>query len=133
MPIRDAAGRVVEWIGAASDISERKLAEEKLRESDRRKDEFLAMLAHELRNSIAPVSAAAALLQRVKPDEALARRLRAEPDTAGAVLVAVTGYGQDSERQQIMAAGFDHHLVKPVDMERLEAILASAAQAHRAA
>ena len=55
----------------------------------------------------------------------LARRLRADPATAGALLVAVTGYGQDSERQQIMAAGFDHHLVKPVDMERLGAILAT--------
>ncbi|RZA36903.1 MAG: response regulator [Lysobacteraceae bacterium] len=74
VPIVDAAGHVHEWIGAASDISERKAAEEKLRESDRRKDEFLAMLAHELRNPIAPISAAAALLQRVKPDEALVRR-----------------------------------------------------------
>ena len=74
VPIHDAQGRVVEWIGAASDITERKAAEEKLRESDRRKDEFLAMLAHELRNPIAPISAAAALLQRVELDEALVRR-----------------------------------------------------------
>jgi signal transduction histidine kinase/CheY-like chemotaxis protein len=74
VPIHDAQGRVVEWIGAASDISERKAAEKKLRESDRRKDEFLAMLAHELRNPIAPISAAAALLQRVELDEALVRR-----------------------------------------------------------
>ncbi|SFC14533.1 PAS domain-containing hybrid sensor histidine kinase/response regulator [Massilia yuzhufengensis] len=74
VPICDAHGEVIEWIGAASDISERKAAEEKLRESDRRKDEFLAMLAHELRNPIAPISAAAELLQRMKPDEALVRR-----------------------------------------------------------
>ncbi|MGI4844475.1 MAG: hybrid sensor histidine kinase/response regulator [Janthinobacterium lividum] len=74
VPILDAKGQVVEWIGAASDITERKAAEERLRESDRRKDEFLAMLAHELRNPIAPISAAAALLQRMKPDEALVRR-----------------------------------------------------------
>jgi signal transduction histidine kinase/ActR/RegA family two-component response regulator len=74
VPIRNAEGQVVEWIGAASDITERKVAEEKLRESDRRKDEFLAMLAHELRNPIAPIGAAAALLQRMKPDEALVRR-----------------------------------------------------------
>ncbi|BDT60045.1 hypothetical protein MasN3_35390 [Massilia varians] len=74
VPILDAKGQVVEWIGAASDITERKTAEERLRESDRRKDEFLAMLAHELRNPIAPISAAAALLQRMKPDEALVRR-----------------------------------------------------------
>ena len=74
VPLLDADGRVVEWIGAASDITERKAAEEKLRESDRRKDEFLAMLAHELRNPIAPISAAAGLLQRMPTDETLVRR-----------------------------------------------------------
>ncbi len=58
----------------------------------------------------------------------LARRLRAEPATAGATLVAVTGYGQDSERAQVMAAGFDRHLVKPVDLQQLEAILAGLGQ-----
>jgi signal transduction histidine kinase len=66
VPMLDAEGRIHEWIGAASDITERKLAEEKLRESDRRKDEFLAMLAHELRNPLAPIGAAAELLQRAK-------------------------------------------------------------------
>ena len=45
------------------DITDRKLAEEKLMEADRRKDEFLAMLAHELRNPLAPISAAAELLR----------------------------------------------------------------------
>ena len=54
----------------------------------------------------------------------LAQRLRASPQTAGAVLIAVTGYGQDSDRGQTLAAGFDHHLVKPVDTKRLTAILA---------
>ena len=44
------------------DINERKQAEEKLKEADRRKDEFLAMLAHELRNPLAPIAAAAELL-----------------------------------------------------------------------
>ena len=51
------------------DISERKRAEDKLREADRRKDEFLAMLAHELRNPLAPISAAADLLQVGRLDE----------------------------------------------------------------
>ncbi|MEW6763304.1 MAG: ATP-binding protein [Pseudomonadota bacterium] len=74
VPMFDAAGRVYEWVGAASDITERKAAEEKLREGDRRKDEFLAMLAHELRNPLAPISAAAEILQRMQPDEALLRR-----------------------------------------------------------
>ena len=74
VPMLDARGEIEEWIGAASDITERKLAEEKLRESDRRKDEFLAMLAHELRNPLAPVGAAAALLQRARLDEGLVRK-----------------------------------------------------------
>jgi signal transduction histidine kinase len=74
VPMFDAAGKVYEWIGAASDISERKAWEDKLREADRRKDEFLAMLSHELRNPLAPIGAAAELLQRMKLDEALLKR-----------------------------------------------------------
>lgn len=57
---------------------------------------------------------------------ALARHLRAQPATAGALLIAVTGYGQDSDRQRSLEAGFDHHLVKPLDILQLEAILARA-------
>jgi signal transduction histidine kinase/ActR/RegA family two-component response regulator len=53
----------------------------------------------------------------------LARHLRAQPETAGALLVAVTGYGQDSDRQRTREAGFDHHLVKPLDVRALYAIL----------
>jgi CheY-like chemotaxis protein len=56
----------------------------------------------------------------------LARRLRARPETADALLIAVTGYGQDQDRRLTQAAGFDHHLVKPVDIARLSAILAQA-------
>jgi PAS domain S-box-containing protein len=74
VPMFDAEGKLMEWIGAASDITERKAAEERLREADRRKDEFLAMLAHELRNPLAPIGAAAELLQRIKPDEAMLKR-----------------------------------------------------------
>jgi two-component system, chemotaxis family, CheB/CheR fusion protein len=55
-PIRDAAGRVVGASGIDRDISDRKRAEETLREAARRKDEFLAMLGHELRNPLAPIS-----------------------------------------------------------------------------
>lgn len=53
----------------------------------------------------------------------VAQRLRDLPETANTVLIAVTGYGQDSDRENALAAGFDHHLVKPVDMKRLAAIL----------
>ena len=56
---------------------------------------------------------------------ALARRLRAQPETAGALLVAVTGYGQDHDREATRASGFDHHLVKPLDTDHLLALLAT--------
>jgi two-component system CheB/CheR fusion protein len=54
-PIRDRAGQVYRVGGIAVDVTARKRAEEALREADRRKDEFLAMLAHELRNPLAPI------------------------------------------------------------------------------
>jgi CheY-like chemotaxis protein len=57
----------------------------------------------------------------------LARRLRAQPETAQALLVAITGYGQEHDRRNALAAGFDHHMVKPVDTARLGAILAARA------
>jgi CheY-like chemotaxis protein len=53
----------------------------------------------------------------------LARRLRALPAGAGAVLIALTGYGQEQDREKSRLAGFDHHLVKPVHIEQLTAIL----------
>jgi PAS domain S-box-containing protein len=55
----------------------------------------------------------------------LARRLRAEPSLAGVVLVAVTGYGQEQDRELARQAGFNHHLVKPVSYESLYDLLAS--------
>ena len=54
----------------------------------------------------------------------LARRLRARPNTTGLRLVAVTGYGQAEDQQRALAAGFDAHLVKPVDLSALERALA---------
>jgi PAS domain S-box-containing protein len=54
----------------------------------------------------------------------LARRLRADPQTGAIVLVAVTGYGQEQDRRAAFEAGFDHHLVKPVDMDELARLLA---------
>jgi CheY-like chemotaxis protein len=53
----------------------------------------------------------------------LARRLRRLPASARALLIAVTGYGQDSDRQQTLAAGFNRHLVKPLDLQQLSSIL----------
>jgi len=58
-PIRDGRGRVVGVVLVFRDITARRAAEQELRENDRRKDEFLAMLAHELRNPLAPIRNAA--------------------------------------------------------------------------
>lgn len=55
-------------VGVFNDITERKNIEAQLRDADRRKDEFLATLAHELRNPLAPISAAAQLLQMAELD-----------------------------------------------------------------
>lgn len=58
----------------------------------------------------------------------VAKRLRRNPGTRVATLVALTGYGQNSDREQARAAGFDHHLVKPVDPSVVEPILIAAAR-----
>jgi CheY-like chemotaxis protein len=52
-----------------------------------------------------------------------ARRVRNEPNLKGVVLVALSGYGQESHLKRSKAAGFDHHLVKPVSIEVLQALL----------
>jgi CheY-like chemotaxis protein len=54
----------------------------------------------------------------------LARQLRSVPELASACLIAVTGYGQEQDREMTAAAGFDHHFVKPVDMSTLTTLLA---------
>jgi CheY-like chemotaxis protein len=54
----------------------------------------------------------------------VARRLRSEARLQGARVVAVTGWGQEEDRRRSTEAGFDHHLVKPVDSMALERLLA---------
>ena len=65
----DAAGRPVRHFGIAMDITERKAAEEMLRDADRKKDNFIATLAHELRNPLAPIRNAVSLLGRSRVDD----------------------------------------------------------------
>ena len=76
-PIRDAAGRIVGASKVARDITERKRAERALEEASRQKDDFLAMLAHELRNPLAPVRNGLQLLRMVDPASAPAEQARA--------------------------------------------------------
>jgi len=72
-PIPDAGGKAANVGGVAIDITERMRAEEALRQADRRKDEFLATLAHELRNPLAPVCNAVQILRTANGDEEAAR------------------------------------------------------------
>jgi CheY-like chemotaxis protein len=53
----------------------------------------------------------------------VARALRSLPETANIPLIAVTGYGQESDRRRTREAGFEEHLVKPIDVEQLESWL----------
>jgi len=73
-PIKDQEGAIIGASKIARDITERKRSDRLLREADRQKDEFLATLAHELRNPLAPICAAAELLRNAK---SLAPELRA--------------------------------------------------------
>jgi PAS domain S-box-containing protein len=57
----------------------------------------------------------------------VARGLRAVPGLAATSLIALTGYGQESDRQRSRLAGIDHHLVKPVDPEQLRSLLTAGA------
>jgi PAS domain S-box-containing protein len=56
----------------------------------------------------------------------LARQLRKEPGLEGLILVALTGYEQESNRQRTKDAGFDYHLVKPISLAALQQLLANA-------
>jgi PAS domain S-box-containing protein len=69
LPIRDAAGRIQRWAGINLDISRLKNTERALLEADRRKDEFLATLAHELRNPLAPIRNAERILDSDAADD----------------------------------------------------------------
>jgi PAS domain S-box-containing protein len=68
MPVQGPDGRLIRWLGTSTDVQEQRLVADELRRTSQRKDEFLAMLAHELRNPLAPIKAAADLLKLAGPD-----------------------------------------------------------------
>ena len=63
----------------------------------------------------------------------VARRIRAHEWGKELLLIAVTGWGQESDRQRSFAAGFDFHLVKPVDLEKLDQLLSKVSAVDTAA
>ncbi|HET7160345.1 MAG TPA: response regulator, partial [Burkholderiales bacterium] len=101
---------------------------------------LLELQGHELRSAHSGESALA-LAQQYQPDVVLldigmpgmngyevAKRLRAQQMFDDTVLIAVTGYGRASDVKQTQAAGFNHHLVKPIDYERLTTHLNACAE-----
>jgi PAS domain S-box-containing protein len=70
VPVLGAAGEVEAIAGTTRDVTERKEAEEALREADRKKDDFLALLAHELRNPLAPIRNGLQVLRLAEGDAA---------------------------------------------------------------
>lgn len=86
-PVRDASGRIIGASKVARDITERKAREHELVEADRRKDEFLATLAHEIRNPLAPLSAMLAVMKRAGGDPAVMENARATMERQTANLV----------------------------------------------
>jgi signal transduction histidine kinase len=76
VPLWGSDGRVRGAIGAFADVTPLKEAEATLREADRRKNEFLATLAHELRNPLAPIRNSLELMRRAEDDAAVTQRAR---------------------------------------------------------
>ncbi|HEV8581397.1 MAG TPA: ATP-binding protein [Thermoanaerobaculia bacterium] len=76
-PVRDESGKLLGAVNVLVDISDRKLAEEALREANRNKDEFLATLAHELRNPLAPIRNALEIMKLASDNAAIVEQARA--------------------------------------------------------
>jgi PAS domain S-box-containing protein len=74
VPIIAPSNHVTHILGSIKDVTARKQAEDALREADRRKDEFLVMLAHELRNPLAPIMNVAHILSKERVDTETVRR-----------------------------------------------------------
>lgn len=81
-------------------------------------DEALASMA-----ACVPTLAFIDIGMPVRDGYELAGLVRADSGLADMVLVALTGWGQATDRERIMAAGFDHHLIKPADIEQLSTLL----------
>jgi PAS domain S-box-containing protein len=68
VPVHGPDGRLIRWLGTVTDVHEQRLTADELRRASAKKDEFLAMLAHELRNPLAPIKSAAHLLKLAGAD-----------------------------------------------------------------
>src|SRR5687767_6073572 len=89
-PLYDTHGEIYACISVCVDLTERKLAEEALRQADRRKDEFLATLSHELRNPLAPIRTALEVMRIARDDRDLVEKSRATMERQLTHLVRIT-------------------------------------------
>jgi signal transduction histidine kinase len=137
------AGRLPAAAHAAPETGQQNATRRRILVADDNRDaaESLAMLlelaGHEVR--VAHLGRAALSVAQVfRPDTALldigmpdmsgydvAQTLRREPWAASIRLIALTGWGQESDRRRALDAGFDHHLIKPVDPDKLAALISS--------
>ena len=89
-PLFDTHGVIYGCVSVIVDLTERRYAELALREADRRKDEFLATLSHELRNPLAPIRAALEVMRLGRDDPALIEKARATMERQLQQLVRLT-------------------------------------------
>ena len=89
-PLFDAHGHIYGGVSVCVDLTDRKLAEIALREADRRKDEFLATLSHELRNPLAPIRTALEVLRFAREDPDLFEQARSTMERQLRQLVRIT-------------------------------------------
>jgi two-component system CheB/CheR fusion protein len=97
-PRFSAAGEFLGMVGSSADVTERRRAEQALREADRRKDEFLATLGHELRNPLAAIAAAMEIFRRALPDDPAIQQVRASAERQAAILRRLVDDLLDSAR-----------------------------------
>jgi len=122
MPVLGPDGEVEAVAGTTRDVTERKRGEEELQLANRRKDEFLAMLAHELRNPLAPISAAAQVLRLAPGDPS---RVRNYADVIARQVGHMTSLVNDLLDVSRVTRGMVQFERAPVD---LRSVLASAAE-----
>src|SRR5512132_3256497 len=89
-PLFDTRGHIYGCVSVIVDLTERRAGEMALREADRRKDEFLATLSHELRNPLAPIRAALEVMRLGRDDPALLEKARATMERQLHQLVRLT-------------------------------------------